>query len=121
MAPDSARYTLAPEALRDIEGIWAYGAETWSPDQADRYLDERVQAFDRVARSPTLFRERLEFTPPVRIYPYRSHLIVYFGPEGAGDHLAHSRRTAGLAGHSARTGLRSEAPSLDKPCPALYA
>ena len=82
MAPDSARYTLAPEALRDLENIWAYGAETWSPDQADCYLDELVQAFDRVARSPTLFRERLEFTPPVRIYPYRSHLIVYLGPGG---------------------------------------
>jgi len=82
MAPDRRGYAIAPEALRDIEGIWAYGAETWSPDQADRYLDELVQAFDRVARSPTLFRECLEFTPPVRIYPYRSHLIVYLGPEG---------------------------------------
>jgi toxin ParE1/3/4 len=82
MAPDSARYTLAPEALRDLETVWAYGAETWSADQADRYLDELVQAFDRVAGSPTLFRERLEFTPPVRICPYRSHLIVYLGLEG---------------------------------------
>lgn len=87
MAPDSRGYAIAPEALRDIEGIWAYGAETWSPDQADRYLDELVQAFDRVARSPTLFRERLEFTPPVRIYPYRSHLIVYLGSEGQGTIL----------------------------------
>ena len=41
-----------------------------------------MQAFDRVARSPTLFRERLEFSLPVRIYPYRSHLIVYLGPKG---------------------------------------
>ncbi|EKF57594.1 plasmid stabilization system protein [Agrobacterium albertimagni AOL15] len=82
MAPASARYTLAPEALRDLEDVWAYGAETWSADQADRYLDELVLAFDRVARSPTLFRERLEFMPPVRIYPYRSHLIVYVDIEG---------------------------------------
>jgi toxin ParE1/3/4 len=82
MAPASARYTLAPEALQDLEGVWAYGAETWSPDQADRYLDELVQAFDRVGRPPALFRARLEFTPPVRIYPYRSHLIVYMGLEG---------------------------------------
>ncbi|MFN3506094.1 MAG: type II toxin-antitoxin system RelE/ParE family toxin [Allorhizobium sp.] len=82
MAPASRAYTIAPEALRDLESIWAYDAETWAPDQADRYVDELVQAFDRVARSPTLFRERLEFTPPVRIYPYRSHLIVYLGLEG---------------------------------------
>ncbi|MDM7978766.1 MAG: type II toxin-antitoxin system RelE/ParE family toxin [Rhizobium sp.] len=82
MAPASARYTLAPEAQRGLETVWAYGAETCSTDQADRYLDELVQAFDRVARSPTLFRERLEFMPPVRIYPYRGHLIVYVGLEG---------------------------------------
>lgn len=81
MAPASARYTLAPEALRDIEGAWAYGAETWSANQADRYLDELTHAFERIARSLTVFRERLEFVPPVRIHPFRSHLIVYIGAE----------------------------------------
>jgi toxin ParE1/3/4 len=81
MAPDSARYTLAPEALRDLEGVWAYGAETWSANQADRYLDELTHAFERIAQSPTVFRERLEFVPPVRIYPFRGHLIVYIGAE----------------------------------------
>mgnify|MGYP000863181458 CR=1 FL=1 len=82
MAPDSRGYAIAPEGLRDLETVWAYGAETWFADQADRYLDELVQAFDRVARSPALFRECLEFMPLVRIYPYRSHLIVYVDLEG---------------------------------------
>ena len=82
MAPDSARYTLAPEAVRDLERIWAYGAETWSADRADHYLDELVLAFERVAQSPALHHQRLEFTPPVRIYPFRSHLIVYLDLEG---------------------------------------
>eukprot|EP01041_Mallomonas_annulata_P034378 gene34378-57135_t len=48
----------------NLEGIWAYGAETWSVNQADRYLDELTHAFERIAQSPTLFRERLEFSPP---------------------------------------------------------
>ncbi|RKE85784.1 type II toxin-antitoxin system RelE/ParE family toxin [Rhizobium sp. AG855] len=82
MAPASGTYAIAPEALRDLETIWTYGAEIWSVDQADRYLDELVLAFDRVGRTPTLFRECLEFTPPVRIYPFSSHLIVYIGVGG---------------------------------------
>jgi toxin ParE1/3/4 len=83
MAPASrGSYKIAPEALRDLESVWAYGAETLSPEQADCYLDELVLAFERIGRSPSLFRERLEFLPPVRIYPDRSHLIVYAGAEG---------------------------------------
>ncbi len=91
MAPDSARYTLAPEALRDLEGVWAYGAETWSADQADRYLDELVQAFDRVARSPTLFRERLEFSHPGPDLSLSQPSDCLCGSGRAGDHPARSR------------------------------
>ncbi|MFN3719548.1 MAG: type II toxin-antitoxin system RelE/ParE family toxin [Rhizobium rhizophilum] len=29
-----------------------------------------------------MHRQRLEFTPPVRICPFRSHLIVYLDLEG---------------------------------------
>lgn len=79
---NSGAYTIAPEALRDLESVWAYGAETWSPDRADHYLDELVLAFERVAQSPALHRQRLEFTPPARIFPFRSHLIVYLDLEG---------------------------------------
>jgi len=35
------------------------------------------QAFDRLAQFPEMARLRMEFTPPVRIQPYQSHLIVY--------------------------------------------
>lgn len=82
MAPAKARYTIVPEALGDLENIWTYGVEMWSVDQADRYLDELADAFDRIAQSPRIFRERLEFVPPVRISPHRSHLIVYTEVDG---------------------------------------
>lgn len=31
---------FSPAAEADIDGIWDYSAETWGPDQADRYTDE---------------------------------------------------------------------------------
>jgi plasmid stabilization system protein ParE len=32
------RLILSPRGKTDIDDIWEYSAETWSPAQADRYL-----------------------------------------------------------------------------------
>jgi toxin ParE1/3/4 len=37
-------------------------------------LKEKCQA---LADNPFLYRERKEFTPPVRIYHHKKHLIIY--------------------------------------------
>jgi toxin ParE1/3/4 len=71
------KYRLAPRALVDLDDIWRYSAEMWSPQQADHHFDESVQIFGTIAAMPTLARERSEFTPPVRIHVHESHLIVY--------------------------------------------
>ncbi len=34
------RFLLTPAAQADIDHIWDYTAEHWSPDQADRYTDD---------------------------------------------------------------------------------
>ena len=56
---------------------------TWGADQADRYADGLFAVFDLLAEFPELAREREEFTPPVRIHPSGSHLVIY-RPEGQG-------------------------------------
>jgi len=30
-----------------------------------------------IATNPRIARERAQFKPPVRLYPYRAHLIIY--------------------------------------------
>jgi toxin ParE1/3/4 len=71
------RVLLSPKALTDLEEIWRYTAETWSIDQADRYVDALTHMFDVIAAMPTIARERAEFDPPVRIHAHQSHLIIY--------------------------------------------
>lgn len=40
MSPsDLIGYRLTPKAEADLEDIWFYTAESWSPAQADRYID----------------------------------------------------------------------------------
>ena len=61
-------YRLTPRALADLEDIWRYSAETWSAAQADQHVDALAQSFGMITALPVLARERLEFTPPVRIH-----------------------------------------------------
>ena len=70
-------YRLTPKAEDDLETIWRYSAETWSPDQADIYIDTLVATIETIVAMPTLARERDEFIPPVRIHPAAEHLIIY--------------------------------------------
>ena len=45
--------------------------------QARQYHDELFAIFDLIAASPRMARERLELSPPMRIHPFKAHLVVY--------------------------------------------
>lgn len=89
---DTGRYRLSPRAHEDLDEIWRHSAENWSVEQADRYIDGLVQAFEVIVSMPTLARERREFTPPVRIHAHESHLIIYMITP---DHVAILRLLGG--------------------------
>ncbi len=76
-AREFASCRLTPRAEADLEDIWLYTAQTWSPDQADTYIDNLVHTIDTLVAMPTIARERDEFDPPVRIHPAAEHLIIY--------------------------------------------
>jgi len=85
-------YRLSPKALIDLDDIWRYTAETWSLDQADRYIDALVSTFETIVSMPTLAPERAEFTPPVRIHVHEEQVIVYTINR---DHIVISRLLGG--------------------------
>jgi toxin ParE1/3/4 len=71
------RLRLAPEAKRDIRRIWHEGSARWSAVRADAYVSDLSEVFELLVATPAIVRERSEFTPPVRIYTYRSHVIIF--------------------------------------------
>lgn len=73
----SDRSVLRPAAQEDLAAIWRKGAETWGPDQADRDADGLFTLFDLLADFLEIARERAECTPPVRIHPTETHLMIY--------------------------------------------
>ncbi|MBX9614268.1 MAG: type II toxin-antitoxin system RelE/ParE family toxin [Caulobacteraceae bacterium] len=57
--------------------LYEQGYALFGPRQADQYLEDLERAFQRIAEFPGLGRLRTDYTPPARILPFRSHVIVY--------------------------------------------
>ncbi len=57
--------------------IYRYGTLNYGQEQAELYVHGIKDKCQLVADTPELCRERKEFKPPVRIYNYKSHLIIY--------------------------------------------
>lgn len=70
-------FRLTREAEEDVIDIAEQGVRLFGPVQAGRYHDELFAVFDLIVASPRMARERLEITPPVRIHPFKAHLVVY--------------------------------------------
>ena len=64
-------------ADQDIIDLYVYGASQFGSPQAERYHAGLLALFDLLASNPFIARLRTEFSPPVRLHPYRAHLIVY--------------------------------------------
>lgn len=88
---------FSPAAEADIDGIWEYSAETWGPDQADRYTDEIRDACLALAHERKLGRLVDVRSGYLRLST-GSHVIYYLDH---GDRLAvirvlHNRMDANL-------------------------
>ena len=71
------RLKTSSEAERDIYEIHEFGSLNYGTDQADRYVDALRGMFDFLARFPLVARERANMRPPVRLYPYGAHNVIY--------------------------------------------
>jgi toxin ParE1/3/4 len=71
------RFSLSVEAEEDIIAIAEQGVRMFGSAQARRYHDELFEVLDLIAANPRMAREREEISPPVRIHPFKAHLVVY--------------------------------------------
>jgi len=64
-------------AENDLIGIYRYGFMNYGEERAERYLQGLKIKCQLLVDNPELCRERKELAPPVRIYHYEKHLILY--------------------------------------------
>jgi toxin ParE1/3/4 len=77
-------FVLSKKAEQDILGIYLDGVNRFGANQAERYFDQLEDTFRFLSANPEAARERFEIMPPVRIHPFRSHIVVYV-IEDSGD------------------------------------
>ncbi len=77
-----ARFRVSKKAQSDIRNIGLYTQQQWGHEQRRKYLSGLETRFGQLAENPDLAPERTEFQPPVRIYRYEKHLIVYLVEAG---------------------------------------
>jgi toxin ParE1/3/4 len=70
-------FRLSLAAEDDIIGIAEEGVRLFGPTQARRYHDELFAIFNLIAANPRMARERHELSPPMRIHPFKAHLVIY--------------------------------------------
>lgn len=84
---------LRPRAEQDLAEIWDFTQNRWSQAQARSYLQGISSTFDLLLEHPEIARERGEFSPPVRIHPFRSHMIIFMSNDDTVEivRVVHSR------------------------------
>ncbi len=71
------KYKLSLLAKQDLENIWVYTYETWSIEQADRYLNLIIDEFEYVAEKPYSGFDFSSVRKGYFLTKVKSHLIFY--------------------------------------------
>jgi toxin ParE1/3/4 len=75
-------FRLSAKAEADLIDIYVTGMQEFGVAQAERYQDKIEHTLTLIGTTPELARLRREITPPVRIHPVGSHIIVYTTDSG---------------------------------------
>uniref|UniRef100_A0AC34FS80 Toxin n=1 Tax=Panagrolaimus sp. ES5 TaxID=591445 RepID=A0AC34FS80_9BILA len=71
------QFKLSVLAEDDIIAIAELGIAMFGLAQAKRYHAELFCTLDLIAKNPQMARRREEISPPVRVHPFKAHLIIY--------------------------------------------
>src|SRR5690606_1777440 len=69
-------WSLTAEADEDLVTLFIQGCDMFDVRQAGRYPDGLEEVFPRLAANTEMARLRLEFDPPVRVFNFKTHVIL---------------------------------------------
>lgn len=70
-------YKLSKECETDIESIYEYGIEKFELLKAQDYLLRMQDLFQTLANNPHIGLDASEFSPSLKRFTYKSHMIFY--------------------------------------------
>ncbi|SJZ34998.1 type II toxin-antitoxin system RelE/ParE family toxin [Sediminibacterium ginsengisoli] len=70
-------HKLSVEAANDLKNIWLYTFETWSLEQADRYINLIFDEIEYLSDNPKSGKDFSHLRDKYRCSKVKSHLIFY--------------------------------------------
>lgn len=77
-------YRLSARAAEDLIQVYLEGVRLFGEAHAEAYHRDLAAVLELLSENPKLARERGEISPPVRILPFKAHLVVYVMDEDGG-------------------------------------
>lgn len=74
-------WRLSARAAEDIIQVYLEGVRLFGEAHAEAYHRDLAAVLELLAENPQMARERSEISPPVRIHPFKVHLVVYVTDE----------------------------------------
>ena len=71
------RLSYSQAARRDLRSIYRTSAAQFGLGQADAYRDGLLAALTFCAENPRSVRETENLSRPIRVHPFRSHIIAF--------------------------------------------
>jgi toxin ParE1/3/4 len=71
------KYRISKEALKDLEKLWLYTIETWSLEQADRYLNLLMDEIEYLSENPKSGNDYSHIRKGYFRSRVKSHFIFY--------------------------------------------
>ncbi len=72
-----AKYELTNKAVEDLTGIWEYGIEKWSEQQADKYYNLLLDSCQDIANNPELGKNYDGITKDLFGLKTNRHIVFY--------------------------------------------
>ena len=72
------KYKLSRRAEKDLAGIWRYTVDTWSRQQADKYVTGLLGAMEEISMAPSSMGRSYEHVRSgYRKYLWGKHVVFY--------------------------------------------
>ncbi|MEM8937916.1 MAG: type II toxin-antitoxin system RelE/ParE family toxin [Bacteroidota bacterium] len=75
------KYKLSPEAKEDLIRIYNYGISMFGLAQADHYLSQLLNCFERIAKNPNQYQSVDHIIPGYRRCVHKSDSIYFIANE----------------------------------------
>lgn len=72
-----AHYRLTSLAASDVQAVYVQSHDLFGAGQAETYHAGLHKTFQKLAVAPLQTRLRTEYEPPVHIFTFKAHVIVY--------------------------------------------